>query len=296
VAWRFDPGESLRDGFARVAMQAGERARRDLTATDIPLEQAVHRARRRFKKLRALIRLARPGLGEAYGRQNLLWRDAGRLLAASRDATVLLASFDAITAVDAELEAGNEVVGLRDGLASKFNGKGRETPDRRADALELIDAGTEELSRLSWPSSTGDLARGLQDSQARLRRSWRDVLGETTSESLHEWRKRVKDQATQLGLFRAILPADLQTRRADAKVLAELLGEEHDLSLLRDAVARCRATGVSRETRRDVLKAIDHRRAELRRTALEAGETFSAQSPKAVAHAIAEAWRGSAQR
>jgi hypothetical protein len=82
----------------------------------MPNELAVHQARRAFKKLRALVRLGRPSLGASFTRENHRWRDAGRLLSASRDATVLLGSFDRM-AREAGL-SGNEAGALRQRLAT----------------------------------------------------------------------------------------------------------------------------------------------------------------------------------
>jgi CHAD domain-containing protein len=51
---------------------------------------AVHEARKNLKKTRALLRLARPGLGsETYRRENWAIRDAARLISGARDADVM---------------------------------------------------------------------------------------------------------------------------------------------------------------------------------------------------------------
>ena len=70
-------------------------------------------------------------------------------------------------------------------------------------------------------------------------------------EALHSWRKRVKDQAAQLRLFRRVVPAGVsRSRIADEKETAELLGNEHDLWLLsRTASRRSDAVGSRRRSR-----------------------------------------------
>ena len=69
------PAESVRAGPARAAR--GRRGRRSPTGDD-PVE-AIHDARKRIKKTRALLRLARPGLKtKAYRRRNRELRDTGR--------------------------------------------------------------------------------------------------------------------------------------------------------------------------------------------------------------------------
>jgi CHAD domain-containing protein len=61
------------------------------------IEEPVHEARKALKRLRALVRLLRPGIGrKVYRRHNELWRDAARRLSGGRDAHVLLELFAAL--------------------------------------------------------------------------------------------------------------------------------------------------------------------------------------------------------
>lgn len=54
----------------------------------------VHDIRKRVKKLRALLRLVRPGMRDVQAAENVILRDAGQALSGSRDAAVRLATFD----------------------------------------------------------------------------------------------------------------------------------------------------------------------------------------------------------
>ena len=61
---------------------------------DDPVE-AVHDARKRIKKTRALLRLARPGMkNKAYRRHNRALRDTGRGMSGARDADVVAETVD----------------------------------------------------------------------------------------------------------------------------------------------------------------------------------------------------------
>ena len=55
----------------------------------------MHQARKRFKELRALLRLVREPLGARFKLDNRRLRDVGRRLAESRDAAAMLESWDA---------------------------------------------------------------------------------------------------------------------------------------------------------------------------------------------------------
>jgi CHAD domain-containing protein len=156
-----------------------------------------------------------------------------------------------------------------------------------------LEDGIRAIRRLRWPRDPGEIRRGLRDSQSRLRRRWTEA-GEAadgeSSEALHDWRKRVKDMSSQLGLFRAALPADLKAQRKTAKRVAELLGEEHDLHLLRARMAEPGLPPAVAKSAGRLIAAIDARRAELRDEALALGEAFSACRPKELARRVLENW------
>ena len=62
-------------------------------------DEQVHSARKRCKRLRAVVRLLRGRLGDdLYRRENAAIRDAARELSAARDAQVLLETLDAVVA------------------------------------------------------------------------------------------------------------------------------------------------------------------------------------------------------
>jgi CHAD domain-containing protein len=291
VAWRFQPGEPLREEFSRLALEEVERASTFLSASGAPNEHAVHQARRSFKKLRALVRLARPSLGASFTRENHRWRDAGRLLSASRDATVLLGSFDRL-ANEAGLSA--DAAGeLRERLsAGKLSAKSsRESADPLPEVIAVLEAAREEIPRLEWPADLKDLKRGLRESQGRLKRSWKLARQKGDSETLHDWRKRVKDTASHLGLFRAVLPPELKESRNATKALGEILGEEHDLALLCEGLSPHAMPARLREKASGLIEAIGARRQWLREEALRNGEALSSRPAKALAEEVVSRWR-----
>src|SRR3954454_16302944 len=74
----------------RVRREQLAAAAESLRDGEDPIE-AIHDARKRIKKTRALLRLARPGLKKAeYRRRNRALRDTGRGMSANRDADVLV--------------------------------------------------------------------------------------------------------------------------------------------------------------------------------------------------------------
>lgn len=82
--------ESVAVRFKRIA---NEQAKKALFQVTVVIQQdpseAVHDARKRFKKIRALLRLVRDQLGEdVYQSENACFRALGRRLSDVRDAQV----------------------------------------------------------------------------------------------------------------------------------------------------------------------------------------------------------------
>src|SRR4051812_47783318 len=97
-AYRLEPGEALTGEVRRAALGQLEIAREDLrNASGNELPHAVHETRKRLKRLRALLRLVRPAIGEGvYARVNAAFRDTAKRLAAARDAKVLADTLDEV--------------------------------------------------------------------------------------------------------------------------------------------------------------------------------------------------------
>src|SRR5215213_9514882 len=88
--FRLGDGERVPDGVRRIARGQLDMSIERLDGdTDEDLGTAVHETRKSLKRLRAIVRVARDELGEeAYRRENVAFRDAGRRLGGARDSQV----------------------------------------------------------------------------------------------------------------------------------------------------------------------------------------------------------------
>jgi CHAD domain-containing protein len=292
MAWRVEPEEALADALRRIAAEETALARSRLDAADGDRGEAVHVARRSFKRLRALLRLARPALGDRYAPETRRWRHAGRLLAPLRDAAVLTAGFDALVDRGDEPLPARGVAAIRKRLEnSDHRHDGPEAERAVGEALAVIRAAEAELAALALPSTGKELGKGLRAGQKRLRRRFAAARADPTPQNLHECRKRVKDTAAFIRLFRAVLPDDVRKRRDDAEDLADILGEEHDLWILREKLTEMELPNNLEATRKRLIERIETRRAELCRSALKKGKALSSTRPKVFAGAIVSAWK-----
>jgi len=148
-----------------------------------------------------------------------------------------------------------------------------------------------------WPLA-GDgwelLAEGMRRSYRRGRRRMRDARREPTDESLHEWRKRVKDHWYQLRLIRCAWPPVLEVAGEEAHRLSELLGDNHDLGVLATRFADVAGGPASAGDRARLDVAIERRRSQLREFAFAGGARLYAEGPNAFERRMARYWQAAA--
>ena len=292
MAWRFEPGEKLPDAFRRVATEEVARVEAGVKAKNANGAKATHEARQSFKRLRALLRLARPALGADFEEESRRWREAGRRLAALRDGTILRETFDRVVADSGNGLPANETSILRAKVTL-----GREATDSKEaqrilrSVLGDLRGAKRRLATLNWPESLDDLSRGLRASQSRLRKSWRRARRDRTPEALHHWRKRVKDQSAQLRLLRIVAPQEAKARREVQKQVAEFLGDEHDLCLLAERLSCAAIPPKVEPVRTRLLEVVKKRRKALHRRAFKAAEVGHSEKPGAFAAVLSAAWK-----
>jgi CHAD domain-containing protein len=296
MAYRLHPDEAVPDGLRRCAREQLGQAIDELTnrVSDDPVE-AVHEARKSLKKARSLLRLGRGTLAAGERRRaNDALRSAGRKLSSARDAEVMLeatdelaerfagrlpqASFDAIRHhLVAERDPARRQV-LESGLTG-------QVADELAAARSAIEDWT--LRRDGWKALEPGLQRSYARGQAALERARR----KPTVENLHEWRKRTKDLWYHLRLLKPLAPGIIGGAAKDADKLSKLLGDDHDLAVLRVTLEH--GAGDLKIDVDAVLALIDHRREQIQAEAVPLGERLYAERPKAFVARMRRYWKAS---
>lgn len=235
MAFRLKPGKKLNRSLRDAAAGQLDDAIRQLLIAGPDHPEGVHDVRKHLKKLRAMLRLLRPGLGDRYPAQNAALRDAARLLSAGRDDEVLLQTFERLTASLApEAQAGFAPVRARleARRAAALNVPARD----RLRALIALVRMRPAVRR--WPAADREaLFRGWKRGFKRARKSWREAEQDGGSLQVHEWRKRIKVHWYQTRLLQPYARERLGRRREKLRRLAEMLGEFHDLAVLREQLA-----------------------------------------------------------
>jgi CHAD domain-containing protein len=227
--------EDLADDSRRCAREQLDDAATQLRGDgETDREAAIHEARKDLKKVRALLRLVRPALGDGpYGRENARLRDVARALSRARDADVLVDTADAL----AERHAGQLPAAAFDALSARLRSHAARV---RAGAGPASD---DVLARLDgavagvgdWPLEGCDadaLRAGALRAYRRGRRAMARAERDPSTEQLHEWRKRVKDLWYHARLLQEAWPRMLKAQAKEAHALADMLGDDHDLAAL----------------------------------------------------------------
>ena len=255
--------------------------------------KAVHQARKHLKKARALLRLVRSELGDtAYRRENEALRDAAARLSETRDADVLVATVDKLAERGAGQLPATDFAALRGALTAEAEvaRAGAAAADPLAVAQELR-AAHERVG--AWPLDGADwetVVAGISRAYARGVRERARAEAEPTVERLHEWRKRVKDLWYHHRLLKAVWPPVVAAYGEAAHLLSELLGDDHDLAVLRARLER--GDGLPATVAADLaplLALVDERRGELQVEARRLAARLYAERPRAFERRV-ERW------
>ena len=297
MAFALDPSRPIPKAVKKAAGKQLRKSVEGLTGqADLNPDEAAHDARKRTKKVRALLRLARPELGDkVYRRENSALRDAARLLSPVRDAWVLVEALDDLVTPPDDNVSAEAVAGFRAVLAGEHRTlqTGLEAdgaPQQAAEAYEQV------LARVSrWPLKDhgwDSLDDGVEAVFRRGRQAMTRARAKCRADDFHEWRKQVKYLRHQFGLLREVWPDVLEAMEGTADELGERLGADHDLAVLRERVEA--EPSLAPEVRRALLRRIDDRRKDHQRTALLLGGRLYAEKPSALRQRLGRLWNAAA--
>jgi CHAD domain-containing protein len=287
MAFRFKLGEPFDEGCRRIAVEQIERAQSLLLGRgDHAI--AVHETRKALKRLRALLRLIRPAMGEdTFKAENAQLREVGLSLSGARDRHILL---ETVSKLEGASHLGRR--GLAESLRQTIaaaNGEGAPLTMRQAHARL-----SEAKKRLAGLPIAGNgfevVAPGLERSYRRARRAFTEAYRQPTDEAFHEWRKGAQAHWRQMTLLSRAWPDYLGARAVEARRLSQLLGDDHDLAILIAFVHSDAAAGLRGEEAALVERAARRRQAELREAAKPRGERLFAASPKRLRRSIGIYW------
>ena len=203
---------------------------------------SVHEARKRVKKVRAVLEVIERSGGDVPGKDRKRLEGAGRKLSALRDGAAIIGTFDRVRRRYPKRLPEHTYGILRRGLV-----RAHDLRERRArrdgvvsDAARKLEKTRKGATRWTVPafelSQLIDVAAGAY---GRSRKAMKHARETGQSATLHEWRKRVKMLWYQLRLVKP-LTTGVAPLVADLKRLETELGEDHNLVVLGATLRSCR--------------------------------------------------------
>ena len=108
--------------------------------------------------------------------------------------------------------------------------------------------------------------------------------------AFHEWRKQVKYLRYELAMLEPLWPALIDTMTDQAHQLTDYLGEDHDLTVLREIAVNPRGELPDRASEA-LLALIERRQDELRQKATRLGARLFEEKPKRFRARLGDYWR-----
>ncbi len=141
------------------------------------------------------------------------------------------------------------------------------------------------------PDRWSSLGAGLRQLCRQARAAFRDAAADPTDLKLHEWRKQVKYLRYQLEVLGPVWPERTEELAAEAHRMGDLLGDDHDLAVLRQMLTRDTPPGADESERAVLVALLDRRRAELVQEVLLLGDRFFQDKPSELARRLKGYWR-----
>lgn len=288
MPYRLKFDESIRKGFRRITREQIDLAIAELSPADVTAS-AVHASRKALKRSRALLRSFAPALGDKAARQfNRALAGIARQLSGRRDADVAL---DTVVQLEAHCgaEAAIALRPLRDVLQSRRDAAGVDPID-----IQTRDAITSELkalrTRLADVKLKGrgidPVVQGIQASYSRSRKALKTAYAAPSDHAFHELRKSAQTHWRQMALLSRAWPDEFAARVTAARELSQLLGDDHDIAVLKTMVA----ADLNESQRTAILNLCESRQAELRADSYYRAHRLFAEPPRAFGCRITALW------
>ena len=301
MAFQIKAKESVHDGILRNVRHQIEKVLGYLDAKtksrkqDAWENEAIFEARKSFKKVRAALRLVREDLGEdMYHEENYCFRDAARPLTEVRDAHVLVETFGKLTEKSTDQTNSAEYAKVHGTLFTNL----KEVTQRviREDKVftALKEFATRALVRLSNWTFDRDGWIAVESGIKRVYKEGHRALSRATEnpsvENLHEWRKQAKYLWHQLQLLDPIWSVSEKELGDQFHKLTRLLGEDHDLAVLRQTLAADPLTYGGHLFLKGLFVLIDQQRKDFQKQAFTLGRQLYKDSPKIFTSRIETYW------
>ncbi len=240
MAFRLKSDTSIATEIRRIVLRQLEVAISELrTVGDPESDEAIHDARRRVKKIRAILRLVQPVLDKAYRAVDRDLKDVSRMLAPVADGQGIIATLDQLAHRYRKTLPKRSVASIR----ARLRDRGAHT-DHEADVQGVVETAAARLKserdRLKQWTIRGEgfeaIAPGLEESYRRARQAMIHAWAKPKAAHYHAFRRYVKDHWFHVRLVEDRCGNHLMGYQKRIEALDGVLGEYHNVILLRDVL------------------------------------------------------------
>jgi CHAD domain-containing protein len=291
VGFRLETGQAVSGEIRRIVLQQLDRATSELTAIGDPeSDQAIHDARRRVKKIRAIIRLVRPVLGKAH-RADPELRRVSKLLAPVADGQGVIDTLNLLVKRYRHELPKKTAAAIRNGLIDRS--RQIDSKASKEGVLEQAQSTLRaERQRVKqWrlrAEGFRALAPGLKNSVRRARAAMMTAWLDPTAQNHHTWRRHVKNHWFHVRLLSARCGYRLQPYQRQLEALDGILGEYHNLVLLHEVLVSDSTLAKNEISR--CLRIVQRYQAELRRQSQLLGIRVYSEKPRRFVRRVRELW------
>lgn len=273
-------GEGLAAALGRIAAEETDLALKELRGRH--RDKAIHSARKKIKRLRALLRSVRVALPEKlFQSENRRLAGAGHKISPLRDVQVQLRTLGKLRA--AQDPAGGKI---RRDLLRRQENLARKIPALRKAVRGILNKTRGSIG--SWPldkTTPATLLAGLKRLYKQGRSAFKTAGQNPTTMTLHEWRKKVKALGYGLELIEDLVSKKFSKRIPLCKELGDTLGEDHDLFMVLRALGGANQTQLAGDDAR-LARRIGGQRAKLQKQAFKFGKKLYRKKPRSFAMRI----------
>jgi CHAD domain-containing protein len=293
MAYQLEREESIIDGLKRVASSELGSASDQLSKhTRTTRDEAIHEARKSIKKVRALLRLMRPELGETFAQENERLRNIARGLSALRDGFVMIQTLDSLRK-DYSKEAGIRLRSIRAVLSKKWAESAH--PENVGQVLDDAAAELKKAERRvqAWPLRAEGFAAispGLEAIYRAGQKGLKRAVKTPTAENFHNLRKRVKDHWYHVRLLENLWTESIRDYEKTLKQLESALGEDHNLAVLRERIMTDPSYYGQQKDIDLLLGLIDRQQKSLRDEALALATQVYKEKPRELTRYLSRLW------
>jgi CHAD domain-containing protein len=292
MAYRLKINETPEHALHRIGLNQINRAIHALSAAEAA-HSTIHETRKCLKRIRALLRLVRPGLGESdFQAGNARYRDIAQRLSHTRDAQILMETFLKLEPFASASDA-TAIAPVKLAIETKgSSGTSLTDPAAFSEAREQLSQSKAALAKLSIKADNFDpIKRGLRDCYRKGRDRYERAYRDGTDDSFHDLRKSVQLHWRQMALMSRAWPEMFSARVEAARQLSQILGDSQDLSVLLKYVSSLPPSVVPEKSASRFEHLAHKRQKSLRAMAKPRCAQLFSLPPKAFARSVVDAWQ-----